>query len=155
MTFIRTAGGAGTLPSLITNAKSGSWGSWGVWTSTSMQVSGHGQMAHLDGSSIILTGTAFGFPGIPGGSRFCQRSANNSWQTVGTDYNGDLFRASTELQFVHEMDCIPFDNESNPCLTTTLLRCTARGFSSERTPTRISISARMEALALSPAWTAG
>jgi len=112
MTFIR-GGGAGvdlTRPSLITNAKSGSWGSWGIWTSTSMQTSGHGQMTHLDNTSAIVHGAAYG-------SRFCQRSTGSvGWQTVGSDYNGDLFRANAGLQFVHEMDCIPFDPESNPCL---------------------------------------
>jgi len=108
MTFIR--GGGAALPSLITNAKSCSWGSWGIWTSTSMQTSGHGQMAHIDNTSAIVNGEAYG-------SRFCQRSSGSTgWQTVGSDYNGDLFRANTGLQFVHEMDCVPFDDELNPSL---------------------------------------
>jgi len=108
MTFIRAT--STDLPSLIANANSGSWGSWGIWTSTSMLASGHGQMTHLDNTSAIVTGAAYG-------SRFCQRSSGSTgWQTVGSDYNGDLFRANTGLQFVHEMDCIPFDDESNPSL---------------------------------------
>jgi len=108
------AGGAAATPltraNMLVHASNGSWGSWGIWTSTAMQTSGHGQVSHLDNTSAIVQGASYG-------SRFAQRcSGASGWQTIGSDYNGDLFRANTGLQFVHELDCIPFDDETNPCL---------------------------------------
>lgn len=95
---------------MLVDASSGAWGSWGLNTDAAMQSSGHGTITHQDSTSAIVYGAAYG-------SRFCQRSASAAWQTVGTDYYAyGLFQANTGLQFVHELDCIPFDDETSPSL---------------------------------------
>jgi hypothetical protein len=99
---------------MLVDAGSNQWGTWGIQTASFMRASGDGAHQHLDTSSKIATGAT----GVNGGSKFVQRCAAGNHQVIGSDYNGDLFRANLGLQFVHEMDCIPFDPESNPCLAT-------------------------------------
>jgi len=108
------AGGDITRANLLVDTGSNQWGTWSIQTSTFMRGSGGGAHAHSDTSSIIATGTT----GVNGGSKFVQRCAAGNHQTIGSGYNGALFRANVGLQFTHEMDCIPFDPESNPCLAT-------------------------------------
>jgi len=113
-------GGPAPAPTLsranvLVNVRSGAWGTWGVKDTSAMLVSGSGVLFHIDGSSKITPANS-AEPGVTYGSRFVQRSNASGWQTVGSWYSQPLLTASTGLQFTHEMDCIPFDDESNPCL---------------------------------------
>ena len=117
MTFIRGGGAPLTLANLLVDAtaKSGQWGSWGIKDNSAMLASGGGVAYHIDGTSKILPAHS-AEPCIAAGSRFLQRSSAAGFQTVGSWYSQQLLSAHIGLEFTHEMDVIPFDDESNPCL---------------------------------------